>query len=358
MRPNHVVQQLIEQFKLVTRNKKYRFTLDVDVRKKTQEKPLQRTAEKTVYAAEWLIDVIGPPIVLVEIHSAKPMFSFSGMDSHPNVVEMYGLVDRHRSDSSVSVMLVQQAANQHDLRNFILTRSRFPHEGVLCEIFRQIAVGMIFLIENGIIHGDLACRNILVYRFNEYEPRQNLVKINKFGFKRSLSVRYAAPEIQLCNSRDLYSEESDVYSMGVLMWQVYSKGAEPWSYIVDDTQVRQQVIDGKQLAKPDTCDAAMWSIISKCMFSSAEHRPTFRGLQYSLESRRQTNLLVMKAEDIPNTLRDASIDLSGQNDDTANGYIAPCRVYIKSDIGYFSSSGIDIESRRTCYGTKRKHPSL
>ncbi|CAF2931446.1 unnamed protein product [Rotaria sp. Silwood2] len=93
---------------------------------------------------------------------------------------------------------------------------------------------MICLADNGIVHGDLACRNVLVYRMDNSEPRRNLVNLTDFGFTRAstfysvtsstrsstltvIPVRYAASELLQDTDRPIYSQKSDIYSMGALM---------------------------------------------------------------------------------------------------------------------------------------------
>jgi len=40
------------------------------------------------------------------------------------------------------------------------------------------------LAYNGVVHGDLACRNVLIFRFDPIEPKKNLVKLTDFGLSR------------------------------------------------------------------------------------------------------------------------------------------------------------------------------
>ncbi|CAF1582327.1 unnamed protein product [Didymodactylos carnosus] len=191
-------------------------------------------------------------------------------------------------------MLLQEYAPEGNL--YEVLQHVILGENILREIFIQTADAMVFLAHNHIVHGDLACRNILVFRFDEHEPRKNLVKLTDFGISRHsklyvptntvarttiniVPIRYAAPEVLM---NELYSEKSDAYSMGVLMWEAYSKGSIPWSKIESDDEVRQRITSGEKLRKPANCSARMWSIIDKCFILSVEQRPTFTNLKYSL----------------------------------------------------------------------------
>ncbi|CAF4074176.1 unnamed protein product [Rotaria sordida] len=124
---------------------------------------------------------------------------------------------------------------------------------------------MICLASNHVVHGDLACRNVLVFRFDENQPERSVVKITDFGLSRHsqlysrtpgaarttlniVPIRYAAPEVLSSNATsEAYTEKSDVYSMGVLMWEAYSRGSLPWMNIERDDEFWRP--DGKYRKK-------------------------------------------------------------------------------------------------------------
>jgi serine/threonine protein kinase len=60
-------------------------------------------------------------------------------------------------------------------------RSTELNENVLIQMFLQIIDAMIFLAYNHVVHGDLACRNVLVFRFDETNIINNVVKVTDFG---------------------------------------------------------------------------------------------------------------------------------------------------------------------------------
>ncbi|CAF1530900.1 unnamed protein product [Didymodactylos carnosus] len=239
-----------------------------------------------------------PRIVLLKIDGARAMKEASfyvELTRHPHIVRTFGIVDSGSNEDGNSVMLLQEYAPEGNLYE-VLQHDLILDENILREIFTQIADAMVFLAHNHIVHGDLACRNILVFRLDEHEPRKNLVRVTDFGISRHsklyaptntvtrtminiIPIRYVAPEVLI---NDLYSEKSDVYSMGVLMWEAYSKGSVPWSKIESDDEVRQRITRGDKLTKPTSCSARMWSVIDKCFIMSAEQRPTFTDLKHSL----------------------------------------------------------------------------
>lgn len=296
LRPNHIVKKIIDDFTSTALQKQYRFQLDIDIRK-TKRRPLFQAPGKTIYEAEW-ISKPGPPIVLLKIDGAKARREASfyvQLGCHPHIVRTYGMLE----DASNAVTLVQEYATEGDLFELLRENQFQPLNAVLLEIFIQVADAMICLADNGIVHGDLACRNVLVFRFNNEDPQANLVKLTDFGLTRASTLysvvdstasatliiipcRYAAPEILRNADISNYSEKSDVYSMGALMWEACSLGQIPYGLIDNDNEVCRRKIKGEILSQPDKCNNALWNIIVQCWHQEANARPTFRILKQSL----------------------------------------------------------------------------
>ncbi|XP_050442664.1 tyrosine kinase receptor Cad96Ca [Adelges cooleyi] len=145
----------------------------------------------------------------------------------------------------------------------------------------QIAKGMDFLSSKGIIHRDLAARNILV-------TDDRLCKISDFGFARDvassrvyerksegrLPIRWMAPESLFDN---MYSAKSDVWSFGVLMWEIVTLGSTPYPGMAA-ADVMKRIRDGYRLEKPQHCRREVYNIMFYCWDKCADERPDFREL--------------------------------------------------------------------------------
>ncbi|CAF1459470.1 unnamed protein product [Rotaria sordida] len=301
--PNHLVKKIVDSFEALTRDKKYVFTLDIDLRKKAGR--LFQANGKTIYYAEWLPNNENrPKIVLLKIDGfqAKKEASFYvELTRHPNIVRTYGFVyDKNNNEQNKSVLLVQEYASDGNLYELLLEHNVVPKEKVLIQMFLQIIEAMIYLASNHIVHGDLACRNVLVFRFDSNHPEKNVVKITDFGLSRYsqlystvptnaqtkvdiVPVRYAAPEVLIDSSKpDHYTEKSDVYSMGVLMWEAYSRSTLPWADLETDYDVIQRVTNSDFLPQPVNCSQSYWSIILKTWAKSPNDRPSFTELKHLL----------------------------------------------------------------------------
>ncbi|CAF1044488.1 unnamed protein product [Didymodactylos carnosus] len=307
LRPNYAIKKMIETFERSVKEKNYQFKLNVDIKKKSN-RPLFQTFGKSIYEAEWLPSNINhPKVILLKINStraSKEASFYVDLSRHPHIVRTYGLVQdgQQESQQNSSVMLLQEYAQEDSLFDFLQDQSQTPPEYCLIEIFLQIIDAMIFLAHNNVVHGDLACRNVLVFRYDEQQSKKIVVKLTDFGLSRQsqlfsvveganaaattlniVPTRYAAPELLGDNvTSEAYGEKSDMYSMGVLMWEAYSKGEPPWMKIVNDDDVRRCVMSGEQLKKPQNCSQRYWEIISNTMVKQQNERPTFIELQDQL----------------------------------------------------------------------------
>ncbi|CAF3369112.1 unnamed protein product [Rotaria socialis] len=296
LRPNHIVKQLVDEFKSSSLQKHFLFRFGIDIRK-AGKRPIFQTQGKSIYRAEW-ISKPGPDVVLLKIEGAKANREagyYVQLGSHPHIVHTYGMVENDFN----ALMLVQEYATEGDLAELLKENEFQPSKLVLLEIFLQIIDAMVYLANYGIVHGDLACRNVLVFRLHNSNPQENLVKLTDFGLTRAstlysvvgsttsttlavVPLRYAAPEILLSAGLSNYSEKSDVYSMGILMWEACSQGQLPYGSIEDDSEVCRFKIKGGILSQPENCDEKLWNIMVQCWHQQSGARSTFKMLKESL----------------------------------------------------------------------------
>ncbi|CAF1344857.1 unnamed protein product [Didymodactylos carnosus] len=336
LRPNPIVKKLVAQFESDIRAQKYQFELNADV---TITSRLFQAFGKIVYLAEWVNKQSNrPKIILLKIlgtRAIKEASFYVELSRHPHIVRTYGFVkDTKQQPEIQSIMLLQEYAPKGDFLDIV--ESSALAESVLGEIFVQIADAMIYLVHNDVVHGDLACRNVLVFHIDNENPTHSLVKLTDFGLSRGsaiysplsptssstllnvVPVRYAAPEV-LANSQcqTSYSEKSDVFSMGVLMWEAYSRGSIPWRQIETDEDVSRLVISGKRLEQPTRCSDNYWTIISHCMSERPQDRPKFinlhRNLLQFLFEKRLSVTVPLERNDNPIITADISLHLQEHN---------------------------------------------
>ncbi|XP_012158328.1 fibroblast growth factor receptor 3 [Ceratitis capitata] len=145
----------------------------------------------------------------------------------------------------------------------------------------QIANGMRFLEEQEITHRDLAARNVLI------DDRKTL-KISDFGLSRhgiytntktrKLPLRWLSIEAIRDN---IYSNKSDVWAYGVVLWEIGTLGASPYPTI-SNHELIPFLLSGKRLEKPDICTEQVYAMMLQCWDEDAENRPTFAELYKAL----------------------------------------------------------------------------
>ncbi|KAH9514881.1 Tyrosine kinase receptor Cad96Ca [Bulinus truncatus] len=150
----------------------------------------------------------------------------------------------------------------------------------------QICRGLDHLAINKIVHRDVAARNILLFE-------HNIVKISDFGLARRvgqsdiyertrkglLPIRWMSPETVMFNQ---FSEKSDVWSFGILLWEMITLCLIPYSEL-DVDQVVEKIKGGELLLCPMNSPGEIQTIMFSCWRSSPTCRPTFSELCKQLE---------------------------------------------------------------------------
>jgi len=184
-------------------------------------------------------------------------------------------------------------------------------------ISRQAAAGMAYLSFKRIVHRDLALRNLLV-KTSTSEACRFMVKISDFGLSRMISeeneyyksksaalpVKWTAPEAL---THGKFSTQSDVWSYGVTIWELYSNGSAPYIGMTNP-EVVAFVTGGRHLSSPKDCPEDIFDEMRKCWNLQPEKRPTWEELIAFWEKK-------IPPEDKPKNLRRSYIS----NDSFYNG---------------------------------------
>ncbi|XP_078658131.1 inactive tyrosine-protein kinase transmembrane receptor ROR1-like [Branchiostoma floridae x Branchiostoma belcheri] len=216
---------------------------------------------------------------------------------HQNIVCLLGVVMRDHP-----MCMLFEYMRYGDLHEFLVMRS--PHSDVggssddagshssldhtdfLC-VANQVAAGMDYLASKHFCHRDLAARNCLV-------GDNLLVKISDFGLSRDiyssdyyrvqskslLPVRWMPPEAILYGK---FSTDSDVWSFGVVLWEIFSYGLQPY-YGYSNQEVIEMIRSRQLLPCPDNCPARMYSLMLECWNEIPARRPSFNQIHTRLRA--------------------------------------------------------------------------
>uniref|UniRef100_H3AY04 receptor protein-tyrosine kinase n=1 Tax=Latimeria chalumnae TaxID=7897 RepID=H3AY04_LATCH len=208
--------------------------------------------------------------------------SIMGQFDHPNIIHLEGVVTK-----SKPVMIVTEYMENGSLDTFLKKNDGQFTMIQLVGMLRGIASGMRHLSDMGYVHRDLAARNILV--------NSNLVcKVSDFGLSRVLEddpeaayttrggkipIRWTAPEAIAFRK---FTSASDVWSYGIVMWEVMSYGERPY-WEMTNQDVIKAVEEGYRLPSPMDCPAALYQLMLDCWQKDRNSRPKFEEIVSMLD---------------------------------------------------------------------------
>jgi serine/threonine protein kinase len=211
---------------------------------------------------------------------------FDRLGKHRHLTRLVGL-SRNPEGKQVLITEFAPCGSLSKVLSALEERGRRASDAVLVRIAMQVCQGMIHMVEEGMIHRDLAARNVLVFAIDDDATNASrvLVKIADYGLAKDASsyycalgdelpMRWMSPEAIL---RRRFSEKSDVFAFGVLLWELWSYAELPFSFF-SDAQVGSKVTAGERLAQPKGCPQAAYKLMERCWDAVPTTRPTFAEL--------------------------------------------------------------------------------
>uniref|UniRef100_A0A4W5PK04 Fibroblast growth factor receptor n=1 Tax=Hucho hucho TaxID=62062 RepID=A0A4W5PK04_9TELE len=214
---------------------------------------------------------------------------------HKNIINLLGACTQ---DGPLYVVV--EFASQGNLREYLRCRrpvdleywsgpTQAPLDSIevreLVSAAYQVARGMAYLASQKCIHRDLAARNVLV-------TEDNVMKIADFGLARDihhidyykkttngrLPVKWMAPEALFDR---IYTHQSDVWSFGVLLWEIFTLGGSPYPGVPVE-ELFKLLKEGHRMDRP-AASTEEHIMMRDCWHAVPSHRPTFKQLVEDLD---------------------------------------------------------------------------
>ncbi|KAI5074434.1 hypothetical protein GOP47_0010395 [Adiantum capillus-veneris] len=196
---------------------------------------------------------------------------------HPNIVAFYGVVP---DGPEGTLATVTEYMVNGSLKQVLLKKDRTIDRRKRLLIAMDAAFGMEYLHSKRIVHFDLKSENLLVNMRDAHRP---ICKVGDFGLSKvkhqtlvSGGVRGTLPWMapELLNTKGLVTEKVDVYSFGIVMWELLT-GEEPYANMHCGTIIGGIVNDNLRPAIPSWCDPSWRDLMERCWSGNPADRPDF-----------------------------------------------------------------------------------
>jgi serine/threonine protein kinase len=158
--------------------------------------------------------------------------------------------------------------------------------GEFIDLSIQLASGCEHVASKGLVHMDVACRNILV-------ADNNVIKLADFGLTHAMGengvvelteqirvpVKWSAPEAVFNMT---FSEKSDIWACAVAIWEMMEYGKMPWRTSTNNATLKA-IVKGKRLPQPKIATKDFWEILL-CCWLHPEQRPNFYQFKTMIEN--------------------------------------------------------------------------
>ncbi|KAJ7388654.1 hypothetical protein OS493_036508 [Desmophyllum pertusum] len=218
----------------------------------------------------------------------------NSLGSHPNILNFFGactlkgptylIFEEAEHGNLLDYLQQNQKNDETNYSQKVCTLSKVEK----LRIALDVSKGMKHIAERKCIHKDLAARSIRL-------GKNSVAKVTNIGSSRDIydrtfyedistgklsAAKWMAPEtLESMN----FSSESDVWSFGILLWEMETGGDVPYPEI-EAKDLLQSLKSGHRMDKPAMSSDVIYEVMTKCWQSSANERPKFSELCMVLDT--------------------------------------------------------------------------
>nr|BAG55491.1 receptor-type protein tyrosine kinase [Monosiga ovata] len=211
--------------------------------------------------------------------------------NHPNIVSLVGVCTQPESEPTLIVIEYCHLGSLHGYLQSPMVKDQLESLTMI-RMALDVGSAMAYLAEAGFVHRDLAARNVLLdktmtCRVADFGLSVDLASAEGDGNDEGayagqdggkIPIRWSSIEA-ICFRQ--FSVASDVWSFGVLLWEIWSYAELPYKGW-NNRKVTEQVNAGYRLEKPTSCPDEVYKIMVECWNKNVKRRITFPKINQAL----------------------------------------------------------------------------
>ncbi|XP_037959034.1 tyrosine-protein kinase Dnt [Teleopsis dalmanni] len=204
--------------------------------------------------------------------------------SHPGILSVLGV---SIEDHTTPFVLYPAVHNTRNLKVFLLEPSCARTVTTIQTVMMssQLSMALGHLHSHGVVHRDIGTRNCVIddqlrVKLSDSSLSRDLfpADYNCLGDSENRPIKWMSLEAL---QHKQFSEASDSWAFGVLMWELCTYAKQPYAE-VDPFEMEHYLKDGYRLAQPFNCPDELFTIMAYCWALLPGERPTFAQLQVGL----------------------------------------------------------------------------
>ncbi|XP_077985374.1 uncharacterized protein LOC144440020 [Glandiceps talaboti] len=216
----------------------------------------------------------------------KEIECMTSLPKHENIMSLLGFCTKEAPP-----YLIMEFLHNGSLYDYLRSKANEPRtidqHNELISLAIYVVNGMRYMEQQKVVHRELRALNILVdnkgvCKLSGFGSSSLVVSDHRYRVKRkgSLPIRWFSVEVL---SGTAFTTKSDVWSFGVLLWEIMSLGDIPYGNVTDN-KIQDMIKEGKHLPNPEGNPESIYHVMTSCWVEDGSKRPTFISLADTLNA--------------------------------------------------------------------------